>query len=100
MTRTKDCCQSDKYLVSVISPRKTVSPETISSWFRQLLAEARIDTVKYSAHSSRAAVATKTAVKLDTAKVLASVGWKSSQTFERFLPQTQGVGNNIMARLR
>ena len=72
--------------MSVISPHKAVSPETIIRWFKvkQLMAEARIDTVKYSAHSSRAAVTTKTAVKLDTANVLASVGWKSSQTFECF----------------
>ena len=100
MTRTKDYSQSDKYLVSVITSHKTVCPETISRWFKVFLAEARIDTVKYSAHSSRAAVATKAAVNSDTAYVLPSFGWKSSQAFERFSPQTQGVGNNMMTPLR
>ena len=90
MTRTEDSRQSDKHLVSVTSSHKAVCPETISRWFKQLLAEAGIDTVKYSAHSGRAAGATKTAVKLDIINILASVGWKSSQTFERFFTANPG----------
>ena len=78
--------------MSVISPHKAVSPETISRWLKQVLSEAGIDTIKYSAHSTRAAAATKAGVKLDVANILASVGWKSSHNFERFYRKPRELG--------
>ena len=84
LARTEGCRQSDKLLVSYVAPHKAVSSETISRWLKNTLSDAGIDTTKYSAHSTRAAAASKAATKLDISNIMASVGWKSSKTFEKF----------------
>ena len=59
LARTEGCRQSDKLLVSYVAPHKAVSSETISRWLKNMLSDAGIDTTKYSAHSTRAAAASK-----------------------------------------
>ena len=77
--------------MSVISPHKADNLKTISRWLKQLLsADAGIDVVKYSAHTNIEAT-----VKYDLANIVASVGyigWKSSQTFERFYRKPRELG--------
>ena len=84
LARIDSCRQSNRVLVSYVAPHKAVSSETISRWLKQTLSDAGIDTTKYSAHSTRVAAASKAATKLDIGNIMASVGWKSSKTFEKF----------------
>ncbi|GFO23697.1 tyrosine recombinase xerc [Plakobranchus ocellatus] len=87
LRRTDKNRQSTNLFVSFISPYKAVTSMTISRWLKLVklvLSKAGIDTIVFSAHSTRAAAASSAAVKLDIANVMASVGWKSSQTFHKF----------------
>ena len=91
LAHTEVCRQSDKLLVSYVAPLKAVSSETISRWLKNTLSDAGIDTIKYSAHSTRAAAASKAATKLDISNIMASVGWKSSKT-EKFYHKPKETG--------
>ncbi|KAK3718254.1 hypothetical protein RRG08_023025 [Elysia crispata] len=66
-------------------PYKGVSRDTIRRWTKQFLRLSGVDTVRFKAHSTRAA-ATSLAdfrhVPMDT--ILKFAGWKSSSTFARY----------------
>ena len=84
LKRTKPLSFPDTVLVSYITPHRPVEADTISRWLKTKLTDAGIDTTVFTAHSTRAAAASCAARSLDKGTIMASVGWKSSQTFQRF----------------
>ena len=85
LKRTKLLRQSDQFFVQCAKPHKGVSRDTIRSWTKQVLRLSGVDTVRFKAHSTRAA-ATSLAdfrhVPMDT--ICKFAGWKSSSTFARY----------------
>lgn len=71
--------------ISYIKPHHKVSRDTISRWAKSVLESSGIDTAMFTAHSTRAAAASKAkqkAIPLDV--ILKTVGWKSANTFHKF----------------
>ena len=66
-------------------PHKAVTRYTISRWTKDVLKLSGIDITQFTAHSTRAAVASKASVKdvpLDL--TLSNIAWESAQTFHKF----------------
>ena len=85
LKRTKLKRQSDQFFVKCAKPYNGVSRDTIRRWTKQVLKLSGVDTVRFKAHSTRAA-ATSLAdfrhVPMDT--ILKFAGWKSYSTFARY----------------
>ena len=74
-----------RLFISYIQPHHKVSRDAIFRWTKSVLESAGIDTVMFTAHSTRAAAASKAkqkAIPLDV--ILKTVGWKSENTFRKF----------------
>ena len=59
--------------------------DTIARWTKDVLKLSGIDITQFTAHSTRAAVASKASVKdvqLDV--ILSNIGWESVKTFHKF----------------
>ena len=85
LKRTKLLRQSDQFFVQCAKPYKGVSRDTIRRWTKQVLKLSGVDTVRFKAHSTRAAatsLADSRHVPMDT--ILKFAGWKSSSTFARY----------------
>jgi hypothetical protein len=86
LNRTKVIRKDEQSLfISYIQPHHKVSRDTISRWTKSVLESAGIDTTMFTAHSTRAAAASKAhqkAIPLDV--ILKTVGWKSENTFRKF----------------
>ena len=84
--------------ISYVKPHRAVSRDTISRWAKSVLESSGIDSHKFSAHSTRAAAASRAKQKdvpLDV--ILAHVGWRSAETFRKFYDKPVTPANNIMA---
>ncbi|XP_068726484.1 uncharacterized protein [Montipora capricornis] len=84
--------------ISYVKPHRAVSRDTISRWAKSVLESFGIDSHKFSAHSTRAAAASRAKQKdvpLDV--ILAHVGWRSAETFRKFYDKPVTPANNIMA---
>ena len=69
-------------LITYAKPYKPVSRDTISRWTKATLKMCGIDTTMFSAHSTRAASASKAWVKaVPIHKIMAKAGWHLAQTF-------------------
>lgn len=77
--------KDDKLFIGLIKPHNAISRSTFSRWVKDTLALAGIDTVKFSAHSTRAA-STSAAAKGGTPMelILKAAAWSSESTFQRF----------------
>ena len=84
--KTKPLRNTEKRLfISFIRPHKAVSRDTISRWTKDVLKLSGIDINTFTAHSTRAATASKAKAKdvpLDV--ILSTIGWASAQTFSKF----------------
>ena len=84
--RTAPLRKSETQLfLSFIQPHKAVTHNTISRWTKDVLKLSSIDITQFTAHSTRAAVASKASVKdvpLDV--ILSNTGWESAQSFHKF----------------
>lgn len=90
--------QVHSLFISHTKPHKEVSSQTISRWIKEALSAAGIDTVKYKAHSTRAAaVSAASRANVPVSCILKQAGWSSEKTFQRFYhkPLTS-VNNNDM----
>lgn len=73
--------------LSFIQPHKAEAHDTISRWTKDVLTVLSIDIIqKFTAHSTRAAVASKANVPLDV--ILSNIGWESAKTFHKFYHKT------------
>jgi len=99
LARTQGLRNGEKYLfISYVKPHRAVSRDTISRWAKSVLECSWIDSHKFSPHSTRAAAASRAKQKdvpLDA--ILAHVGWRSAETFQRFYDKPVIPANNIMA---
>ena len=89
-----------KLLISYQKPYKAVSADTIGRWLKIVLNLAGIDTVKYGAHSTRAAstsAAKAMDIPIDT--IMESAGWTQESTFARFYNKPVINKNNFGADL-
>ena len=74
-----------KLFVSFIQPHKGVFRDSISRWAKLGLESAGIDTSQCTAHSTRAATSSKAKERdLPLDIILATVGWGSAATFQKF----------------
>ena len=70
--------------ISYVKPYKAISRDTISRWAQVTLKTRGIDTTMFSAHSTRAASASKACAKeVPIHEIIAKTGWGSAQTFYR-----------------
>ena len=84
--------------ISYANLHRAVSRNTISQWMKSVLESSGIDSHKFSAHSKRAAAASRAKQKevpLDV--ILAHVGWRSAETFRKFYDKPVIPANNIIA---
>ena len=76
---------SSRLFIGVKKPHKPVSSSTVGRWIKALLAEAGVDTGRFSSHSTRGASASKalaSGVLLST--ILQKGHWAQESTFARF----------------
>ena len=63
-----------------------------------MLESSGIDSHKFSAHSTRAAAASRAKQKdVPLGVILTYVGWRSAETFRKFYDKPVTAANNIMA---
>lgn len=68
-----------------IQPHKGVSRDTISRWAKLGLESAGIDTSQFTVHSTTAATSSKAKERdLPLDVILATAGWGSAATFQKF----------------
>ena len=78
-----------KLFVSFIQPHKRVSRDTISRWAKLGLESAGIDTSQFTAHNTIAAISSKAKERdLPRDAILATAGWGSAATFQKFYDKT------------
>ena len=86
--------------ISFLKPHNPVSKETISRWIKRTMFEAGIDTNLFKAHSTDPA--STSAAKRDNVpidQILASAGWSSCNTFDRFYNKVIVQGSNCVTVL-
>ena len=86
--------------ISYSKPHKAVSPDTVRLWIKTTLVDAGIDTLKYSAHSTRSA--STPAAKgnsISIATIIKSVGWTQESTFTKFYNKPVEPRDNFRAEL-
>ena len=98
LQRTQVLRKSESHLfISYVKPHKGVSRDTISRWAKSVLDKSGIDSTQFTAHSTRAAAASKAKQKdipLDV--IMANIGWRSAETFRKFYDKPV-VDNHSMA---
>ena len=99
LDRTQGLRNSEQCLfISYVKPHQAVSRDTISRWAKSVLESSEIDSHKFSAHSTRAVVASRAKQKdVPPDVILAHVGWRSAETFRKFYDKSVVPVNNIMA---
>ena len=99
LDRTQNLRNGEQCLfVSYVKPHRAVSRDTIFRWTKSVLVSSGIDSHMFSAHSTRAAAASRAMQKdvpLDV--ILAQVGWRSAEPFWKFYENPVTPANNIMA---
>ncbi|KAI9554999.1 reverse transcriptase [Daphnia sinensis] len=76
---------SANLFVGSVKPHSQVRGSTIGHWIKKILDFAGVDSVIYSAHSTRGASALKAAIKgRPTDAILKTAGWASESTFVRY----------------
>jgi len=95
MSRTSSYRKHDQLFLSLELPHNNVNKETISRWLKMLLAEAKIDTTIYKAHSFRHASTSKAFGRgIATDVIFSAAGWSSkSATFARYYNKKIEVKN-------
>lgn len=80
-----DTALPKKLFVSYIRPHKPVSSSTLARWMKETLAEAKVDTAIFKAHSSRGA-STTAAVEagISLPQILTLADWSGPSTFNKF----------------
>jgi hypothetical protein len=72
-------------LVSYQQPHRLVTTDTIARWLKTVLDKAGIDTMMFSAHSTRAALTTAAKMaKLSVNVIMNAAGWTNALTFSKF----------------
>ena len=86
LIRTKNIRGAEKSLfISFQRPYNSVSKDTIARWIRTVMSLAGLNTDTYSAHSTRAAAASKASTsKVSVDDIMRTVGWSSEKTFSKF----------------
>ena len=75
----------DRVFLSYVAPHRPVTSQRVAHWIKAMLESAGINTVVYSAHSTRGA-STTAAVKqgVSIAHILKTADWSKESTFKRF----------------
>ena len=81
--------------ISYAKPFGPVSRNTFSRWVKAVLAEAGIDTGRYSGHSTRAAACSAVAERASLDTVLKAAGWQSESTFAKFYKKDMQSAQNF-----
>ena len=77
--------ESDRLLLSTVSPHKPVATSTISNWLKAVLKAAGIDTTVYTGHSTRSATTSKAKqAGISVADILNRASWAKANTFHKF----------------
>ena len=86
--RTALFCDSsgeNRVFCSFIGKHGPVTSSTIARWLNTCLQKAGIDTTKFTAHSTRAAAATKAAMSgLTVDEIMKAADWSSEGVFQKF----------------
>ena len=74
-----------KLFISNIKPHNPISKDTVSRWLKTVLFESGVETKIFTAHSTRAAKASKDFYNgVPIQDILQQVGWSNNKTFQRF----------------
>ena len=74
-----------KLFISTIKPHNPISKDTVSRWLKTVLFEAGVETEIFTAHSTRAAKASKDFYNgIPIEEIIDQVGWSNSKTFQMF----------------
>ncbi|MEW8542137.1 MAG: tyrosine-type recombinase/integrase [Candidatus Thiodiazotropha sp.] len=85
LDQTKDLRTDDKLFISMQAPHKGVTCGTIARWIKLVLKDAGININTFSAHSTRAAAASRANSKgLQLGTILKAIGWSQNSTFRKF----------------
>lgn len=81
----RNATNADRLFIGSVKPHKPVTGSTIAGWIKRQLAEAGVDTSKFSAHSTRRSAASKAAsLGATIASILGAAHWASESTLTRF----------------
>ena len=86
----RDSSGEDRVFRSFIGKHGPVTSSTIARWLKTCLQKAGIDTTKFTAHSTRAAAATKAAMSgLTVDEIMKAADWSSEGVFQKFYYRPQ-----------
>ena len=85
MTEKIRNAQGGQLLISYVQPHGPVSRDTVRRWILETMKLAGIDTMKYKAHSTRAA-STSAALRkqVPVQDIMKAASWRRESTFTRF----------------
>ena len=85
-----------RLFISFIKPHKPVSRDTLARWTNITLKNSGIDTDVYTAHSTRAASASKAnARQVPIDEIMAKAKWRLAETFRKFYDKPIVENNNM-----
>ena len=88
--RTKDIREGQRQLLlSHQKPHHPISNDTLARWVRDTLQRAGVDTLLFSAHSTKSACTSAAACRgLPIDVITKAAGWSAASTFTRFYKNT------------
>ncbi len=95
LTITSTLRVSTKLLLSYIRPFNAVTSSTIARWIKAVLLQAGIDTLTFSAHSTRSAATSKAAASVPIDAILKTVGWTRECTFRKYYNKSVALTNQL-----
>ena len=85
LQRTTSLRSDEQLFISFLKPYKSVSKSTIARWIKTVMGSAGIDTLKFKAHSTRAASVSQASQKdIPLDLILKTAGWSNAKTFARY----------------
>ena len=82
LAKTEKCRWTNQLLISFVKPFGPISRDTLARWTLRMLTSAGVDTDRYSAHSTRGAVASGARqLGISVKSILAHAGWKTARSF-------------------
>ena len=87
-----------KLFLSHVKPHHRASKDTVSRWIRSVMTDAGIDVSTFKPHSFRAAATSKARnLSVPVQDILATSGWSSERTFDRFYNKPFQVNDGFAA---
>ena len=90
--------EEKKFFLSYVSPHKGVSSTTLARWVCDILSKSGVNTVTFTAHSTRSASSSTASKNLSLVQIAKAAGWSNVRTFAKYYdkPIEENYGSAVL----